>query len=409
MPIGTFQVFLKQQILQKKIIALAVAALASTAAFAQSNVTVYGIADAYVGSFKTDGAQRQGVVNSGGLSTSRIGFKGTEDLGNGLKSLFALEYALAIDADQGAIAATSTSSGGITTTTTGTNGSGIGAARQALVGLTGGFGTAVAGRLQTTGFDWALKYDILAGTAISPLQNTNTAAQIVSVGTNTGAAIGGTTFAARANNAVAYISPSFSGLTFAYNHAQVTEQTVNVANNNISANLLSANYANGPMAAGLVFARVKAAGLAAGTADKTTDWALGGSYDLTVAKLTGTYQRTKTGGNGFTGVAGVNDASANSIFSLGVAVPVTAKGTVIASYAKNSVKNTTAADNTNSYTLAYTHALSKRTTAYAGYSAINRASGIAQTVTGATLNGVVTNTVLGADTSMLVAGMRHSF
>src|SRR5574343_633103 len=87
--------------MQKKIIALAVAALASSAAFAQSNVTIYGIADVGYFHMSADGKKPMNNVDSGGLAGSRIGFKGVEDLGNGLKALFTLEYALALDNNSG--------------------------------------------------------------------------------------------------------------------------------------------------------------------------------------------------------------------------------------------------------------------------------------------------------------------
>lgn len=377
--------------MQKKIIALAVAALASSAAFAQSNVTVYGVADAYVGSFKLDDAKRATQVNSGGLAASRIGFKGAEDLGNGLKAIFALEYRLEIDNNSGVGFTTSTASSG--------------PARQQLVGLTGGFGTAVAGRLQTTAYDWAVSYDVLAGTAISPLQNVN--------GTNF--IIGGTTAGARASNAVAYISPSFGGATLAYNRAYLTEQsaattgTAATFNNDNVADMLSANYKAGDLAAGVVYSRVKdrtAATAAFANYSKTTDWALGASYDFKVAKAFATYQRSKNE----TSAAGVTTSpKSDSAWSLGIAAPVSAAGTVIASYAKNSIKSTdtpllSPADNTKSYTLAYTHGLSKRTTAYAGYMAIQRDNAINSTVVGAT-----PAVVGGRDTNAIVAGVNHKF
>jgi predicted porin len=104
--------------MQKKLIALAVASLASGAAFAQTNVTIYGIVDAgYVYSwgdpgrvagtrFDNAGANIRGTntfsgVQSGLLAGSRIGFKGEEALGNGLKAIFTLEYALDIDGNFG--------------------------------------------------------------------------------------------------------------------------------------------------------------------------------------------------------------------------------------------------------------------------------------------------------------------
>ena len=55
--------------MQKKIIALAVAGLVSGAAFAQSNVTVYGVVDAYYGHFSSGSSnQTINAINSGGLS-----------------------------------------------------------------------------------------------------------------------------------------------------------------------------------------------------------------------------------------------------------------------------------------------------------------------------------------------------
>ncbi len=372
--------------MQKKIIALAVAALASSAAFAQSNVTIYGVADAYIGSFKTDDAKRATQVNSGGLDASRIGFKGAEDLGNGLKAIFALEYRLEVD-----------NNGGVGFTT---SNAASGPARQQLVGLTGGFGTAVAGRLQTTGYDWAVAYDVLAGTAISPLQNVNGANFI----------IGGTTAGARANNAVAYISPSFGGVTLAYNRAYLTEQsfasgTASTVAASQTADMLSANYKAGDLAVGLVYSHVSNdVAKNVGTTAKVNDWAIGANYDFKVAKAFATYQSSKTKGD--TLGVGFNQKR-DSAWSLGVAAPVSAAGTVIASYAKNSIKSTdtpllSPADNTKSYTLAYTHGLSKRTTAYAGYMAIQRDNDIAVTVVNAPAAG-------GRDTNAFVAGLNHKF
>ena len=76
--------------MQKKLIALALAGLVAGPAFAQSNVTVYGIIDTFVGYGKAGDAKFSGLSN-GMLNGPRIGFKGTEDLGNGLKAKFVLE------------------------------------------------------------------------------------------------------------------------------------------------------------------------------------------------------------------------------------------------------------------------------------------------------------------------------
>ena len=72
--------------MKKSLIALAVLA-ASGAAMAQSSVTLYGIADVVI--HKDDNVSAK--LSSGGVSTSRWGVKGSEDLGGGLKANFNLE------------------------------------------------------------------------------------------------------------------------------------------------------------------------------------------------------------------------------------------------------------------------------------------------------------------------------
>jgi len=318
--------------MQKKLIALAVAGLASTAAFAQSNVTVYGIADVGYAYVDADGFKGLHNVNSGILSTSRLGFKGVEDLGNGLKALFTLEYGLTLDQNTGI-------------------GAGAAAARQQFVGLTGGFGTAVAGRLQTTGLDFTVASSALGGS--NPIGAVNR--------------VGGSTLVSavsRANNAVAYISPSFGGVVVALNHARnplAAEALVasGAATNNDYANLISASYDNGPISAGVVYSKLTVASTVAG--DNVTEWGVRGGYDFGVAKLQGAYQEQD--------VDGANRD--NKKFVVSVSAPVTAKIGVIGEYSKLYQGNTAAKDNVYSATLAGTYSLSKRTTAYAAVNTLN--------------------------------------
>jgi predicted porin len=120
--------------------ALSLAAVAAlTAAFgaqAQSNVTVYGLIDAGV-DYASD-APASTRVTSGGMNTSRWGFRGNEDLGNGLKAVFNLEGGIFLD--------NGTSDGPLFK-------------RQAYVGLEGGFGRVVLGKSFTTAYDFVLPYD----------------------------------------------------------------------------------------------------------------------------------------------------------------------------------------------------------------------------------------------------------
>ncbi|EEF22565.1 conserved hypothetical protein, partial [Ricinus communis] len=83
--------------MKKSLIAIAVLAATSSAAFAQSNVTIYGILDAGITSERGGAQGNVTKVTSGAASASRLGFKGTEDLGGGLSAVFKLEAGVKVD------------------------------------------------------------------------------------------------------------------------------------------------------------------------------------------------------------------------------------------------------------------------------------------------------------------------
>ncbi|MFZ2268498.1 MAG: porin [Azonexus sp.] len=369
--------------MQKKIIALAVAALASSAAFAQTNVTVYGVVDAGVARMSATGLKSQIAVENGMLGGSRIGFKGVEDLGNGLKALFVLEYGLAVDdnAGLGTVDAAGTYASSNWSSSV---------ARQQMVGLTGGFGTAVVGRLQTTGYDWACAYNPLAGSALDTVSKVGA---VYAVGPVLACGSSG-----RANNAIAYISPSFGGVTVAINHAKVSEaRATNVNLSDTNAYLGSVTYENGPVKAGLVYSKIHADSL---FADNTniTEVGVGASYDFKVVKVFGTFQTRKQS------ELGAGSEGSDRKYSLSVAAPVSAAGTVVGSYARNKLKNNIVQDDSSSaWNVSYLHALSKRTTAYAGYTRVSNQ-------TNANL-GIVGAYVPTADghASVLGLGINHKF
>lgn len=356
--------------MQKKIIALAVAALASAGAYAQSNVTVYGIVDAGVANYNIGGKKDQFAVESGMLSGSRLGFKGAEDLGNGLKAIFALEYALAVDDNTGVGALDS----GWSST----------AARQQLVGLSSAkFGTVALGRLQTAGYDFACAYNPVAGGAFDTIGRLG-AATVLSCGS------GG-----RRDNAMAYISPSFAGLTLAVNHARVTESAnTNATHKDAYATILHAKYENGPIGAGVIFSKVS--GRNADGDNDVTEYGIGASYDFKVVKLFAEYQNQRAG-----------DTNHDSKFALGASVPVMAHGTVLASVGLNKIDSTnTSSSDARAYSLVYNHALSKRTTLYAGYTFVDNQDNSAKALAGSNAYGVPQT---GLDGSITAVGMRHAF
>ena len=166
--------------MQKKLIALAIAGLVSAPAFAQSNVTVYGSIDYGVTHYNKnvrtndDGSKikNRTAVDSGVSKANRIGFKGVEDLGNGLKAVFVYESGFEGDIDDGGF-------GGNTT-------------REAKVALAGGFGTVAFGRQYTP--------QHLFLSAIDPF------------GQNGLGAVGNiVNHTKRLNNLAAYITPDFGG------------------------------------------------------------------------------------------------------------------------------------------------------------------------------------------------------
>ncbi|BCA66101.1 porin [Fluviibacter phosphoraccumulans] len=143
--------------MQKKLIALAVAGL-STAAFAQTNVTIYGVADVSAqgttmnksvapGSNPADGSAFNLKNNS-----SLIGFKGTEDLGNGLKGLFQIETNVNM---------TGQSAGqGVAANTTNSN---FGSLRDTYVGASSKYGTVMGGYLSTPFRSALTSFDVMPG------------------------------------------------------------------------------------------------------------------------------------------------------------------------------------------------------------------------------------------------------
>ncbi|MET0267338.1 MAG: porin [Duganella sp.] len=109
------------------VLSLALLACTTPIAFAQSSVTVYGVADAGLVLERGGAAGNVQALGSGVASASRLGFKGKEDLGGGLSASFVLENGLNLD--------------------TGTAGQGgLLFGRQAYVALTGNAGSISAGR-----------------------------------------------------------------------------------------------------------------------------------------------------------------------------------------------------------------------------------------------------------------------
>lgn len=335
--------------MKKSLIALAVLA-ASGASFAQSSVTIYGIADVYLGSTRTTGAPTQTVLGSGGISGSRYGFKGSEDLGGGLKANFVFEQGFSID----------TGAAG-TTDTAFAAAANAAFSRYAYVGFSGGFGEVKLGKAGTA-------YDDITGAGNSAFDSALSANNNVFLSSG---------YHWNPSNTIYYASPSMSGFSAAVSYSLGENKTAAVDAGSITS--FNVAYAAGPVAAALGYQTEKATS----AVDATTFTRLNGSYNFGVAKVIAGYGRFVNGA-----VAG----SQTTEWELGADFPVSSALTLSGGVARSS-DNAAAGDAVRKgYGIAALYTLSKRTALYGGYESAT------QTVAG-------TDT----DTSLFAVGVKHTF
>ena len=333
--------------MKKSLIAMAVLA-ASGVVSAQSTVTLYGLADVYLGSQKVKTSPvgglstslRQTVVNSGGFNTSRFGFKGSEDLGGGLKANFLLEAGY--DISTGA-------ANNYTNPFTNQTSSAI-FGRQSWVGLSGGFGEIKLGKMWTP-------YDEVKGSGAAAF-DANIFAPATGVWLSNN-------YNDRPGNSIYYSTPNFSGFSAAASYSFGENKTNAVTGPPAVAaqdagKIVSVNvqYAGGPIGVALSHQQEKANGNV--VTSKFTQ--LNGSYDFRVVKLLAAYGQTKNVASSFGPVA---DKSKE--YQIGLDVPLGAV-TVSGGYAHSKVTLAGGAGEvkSNGVGLAAKYDLSKRTFLYTG-------------------------------------------
>jgi len=350
--------------MKKTLLALAAIA-ASSASFAQSSVTLYGVVDASLESVKGDKTVTR--VSSDNLSSSRLGFKGTEDIGGGLKANFALESALKVD--------------------TGANGGGTTRFwdRAAWVGLSGGFGDIRLGRIDTPIGDIA--GNVLSAQAYDDLKL---------LGTRAGDSY------RRADNAITYFLPTMvPGLSASLQYATATGKGastgVEVAGSSEGkAYGLSVKYVAGPLSAGLGYEYAKDEVAGAATQQKANATLVYAGYDFGAAKVTAYYDAETNPTNSTTNNMRL------TVLGAKVAVPFTPEFTLITglSTARNTKGNVAANDNVQIITVKGIYSLSKRTAVYGMVTNVNNDT--------ATSYGLVTASN-DKTTHGLAVGVRHSF
>lgn len=297
--------------MKKTLLAMLLLGAFSATASAQTNVTVYGLLDVGITSEHGGPAGSKVTLGSGIQSGSRLGFKGSEDLGGGLAAIFTLENGFNPD--------------------DGTQGQGRLFGRQAFVGLQGGFGTVTAGRQYTplwSAIDSLDPVDGIAGGSHNLMRRD-----------------------VRTDNTIKYASPKLNGLSgeLAYSFGEV-------AGNSAASRILGGAlaYANGPLVLKLAHQNKNNAT----DTDSSKNTYLGGSYDFGMVKALLGYEVNK-------GVGAIDD----KVAVVGAAVPFGAS-TVMLSYTRKDDKSA-ANDDAKQVALAYTYALSKRTNLYSSYTRIN--------------------------------------
>ena len=346
--------------MKKSLIALAVLA-ASGAAMAQSSVTLFGIVDAGVGRVSAGGTSVTGVTNSG-LASSRLGFRGEEDLGGGLKAGFWLEGGISNDEGTG--------KGG------GAAGPGFEFKRRSTISLMGGFGEVRLGRDLTVGYVNSLAADVFGDVGV-------------------GASIGKNHFAGvietRKGNGISYILPSnlggFYGQVQYVFGEHPSNATYKKAGDYLGARL---GYRNGPLDTAVGFAKGRGA-----SADQDADqFNIFASYDLGVVKPFIGFNQEK------------NKAAVEvkyQSYLLGLTAPV-GPGTVRVSYNDVDLKNS--GNDAQKFAIGYVYDLSKRTAIYGTYAHVKNKGAAAF---GAAPGGLTFTTPAGQNVNGYEFGIRHSF
>ncbi|MDM0108441.1 porin [Variovorax sp. J22R24] len=388
--------------MKKSLVALAALAVAGVAS-AQSSVTLFGVVDAAVSGYsnKTEDVFGNSVttkatkLTNSGYNSSRLGFRGTEDLGGGLAASFWLEAG--INNDDG----TGQTISGLGPTAQG--GGGLTFNRRATVSLSGAFGEVRLGRDYTPTF-WN-------DTVFDPFGTNGVGTNLISTanGYNSGnASNSGFTINnqyVRSSNSIGYFLPPNLGgfygqFMYAFNEKasldpgvliQPTIPAGAVFNDSRTGRYIGGRvgYANGPLDVAISYAETTLASqFYQGTTNKLDSGSIGASYDFGVVKLFGEYAKSDTKVESsapfpttVAGAFGFREPGADG-WLLGVTVPV-GPGLIRAAYSAVDYKNTTVPGQffglpdpkASKWALGYVHNLSKRTALYATVAYIDNKNG----------------------------------
>lgn len=387
--------------MKKSFVALAALATLTSAgiASAQSSVTLFGVVDAAVSSYSNRAetplgnslTTSQTALTNSGYNSSRLGFRGTEDLGGGLAASFWLEAGL--NNDDGSGKAT---------------GGGLSFNRRSTVSLAGAFGEVRLGRDYTPTYWNDTVFDPFGANGVG----TNL---IVSAGQS----MNNENYT-RASNSVGYFLPPKLGgvygqFMYSFNeHAKFDPAvlTPRVPDSQRTGRYIGGRvgYANGPVDVALSYGQSTVADdFFLGLTANSVNWSLGTSYDFGPVKLFGEYSDNKLEID--TDSFGLLADPGTKGWLLGATVPV-GPGLIRASYSSVRYRGIELGEEpkADKFAIGYVHNLSKRTALYTTVARVNNKNGTAFTVGGPAYNAVFDGvwTVPKSSTGYDI-GIRHAF
>lgn len=310
---------------------LGLAAIAfAGAAAAQSTVTLFGVVDNNLGWGKGSLSSNK-RLGTGGYLGSRLGFRGSEDLGDGLRAVFMLENGF--NGNDGTMAATTTIWN-----------------RQNYVGMVGRFGEVLMGRQYTPSFLLHATYDAFGPQGV--------AAQQVLLGSMEVAQAANI----RANNAVTYRTPATLGGFSA--QLMITDHTASPG----WYHGLKAGYADGTMSVDMALGHYN--NPAIGDLNSVS---IGGRYNLGALKLYALFNKADSGSG--------NDSRGMQV-SAGYLLGLTELKLSVAESRQTSAAGVDIGT-TRRYGVGFLHSLSKRTSLYGQYAKLDNSKGARAAVNGA--------------------------
>ena len=335
-------------------------------ALAQSNVTIFGTTDLAL-TRATSGDTSITGLKDGGNTASRIGFRGTEDLGGGLDVHFLLEAGYDPRSGAGTLP-----------------GPGLAFSRQSFVGFSGPWGQLDAGRMYTPMFYTLFRADPFGVNALfSP----------INLVTATDAQPGLTPFAARSSNMLRYRTPANSAFIADIAYAPSKSEAASRRSGEFKG--ATFGWSSKPWYVAYGVQRVRSGSATAPVADPavSTYQVLSASYQFPQLTLYAHAMRN---------ASSLPATRSAKLFSVGASYPVTPFSNLILEVVQRKVDGSDRAQ--LAWTLGYDHQLSKRTALYGRWLGLNNSGGAS-----ASLAGVAVLPNSGDSVRVLAAGIRHNF